>query len=684
MFGTEVLVGQYLSFLLACVASVLASVAVILIVHLGMQAIAGEGPRLSYPARQSPVEGTPAASPVANRRREARAQEPDPLEAGTFRSETPSTPAKMSTDNKAVANSGKTHNVTSSMGSETLGFDPRGSDKPLTPVRLSSDMTTARVVDTQAPTEGATEVESETVTTPEKSPADLGVEPTEDTPASSDTEEDTNPEGVETPSREGFSWEEGEEDNPHLPSSPTKAERKGEIRRQYWQNMAGKDVLHPDKYSERLNPVEEKRPNDPPKVTDPAYQHHRCPPPEPAAHWGRDPGTDDHFIAYFHDNDDIFGVYGPIDRPVYAYSDSGTVPLRVRRVISRNPKLTRPYRIATEEMLRGTEQHLFEDPQKEEQEYEKPVRYAFDPASNRLQRIYPPYPDITDAERRLRLQCPSIAHTTNPRTNPFRPSQEPYRIRLVGNQVNWVPDPHLFEQLPRQMYLPPPDQPVNDERGIPTSCQFARYTPAKEDNELRVQCEARKIRGGVYPRCSRTWHLTERAYDSPERYGPHRCPDHAYEGKTSFQFDVRPLVITEPTWTDAENPIPGSDPYRFTTRATLMRFTKHQFEQAKDLQGWVQLSDDERAHALRFYGISKLPYQLLEPQELRRLQWSQANINCYYHLLEQSNIRLPAEVKAYRAYYLRHGHDQPWTLDVHGSSLAYYRRVLGIPPPPPL
>ena len=44
MFGTEVLIGQYLSFLLACVASVL----VILIVHLGLQAIAGEGPRLSY------------------------------------------------------------------------------------------------------------------------------------------------------------------------------------------------------------------------------------------------------------------------------------------------------------------------------------------------------------------------------------------------------------------------------------------------------------------------------------------------------------------------------------------------------------------------------------------------------------------------------------------------------------
>ena len=104
-----------------------------------------------------------------------------------------------------------------------------------------------------------------------------------------------------------------------------------------------------------------------------------------------------------------------------------------------------------------------------------------------------------------------------------------------------------------------------------------------------------------------------------------------------------------------------------------MRFTKQQFEQAKDLQGWVQLNDDQRAHALRFYGINKLPYQLLEPQELRRLQWSQTNINCYYYLLEQSNIRLPAEVKAYRAYYLRRGHDQPWAPAVQGSMLAYYR-----------
>ena len=70
---------------------------------------------------------------------------------------------------------------------------------------------------------------------------------------------------------------------------------------------------------------------------------------------------------------------------------------------------------------------------------------------------------------------------------------------------------------------------------------------------------------------------------------------------------------------------------------------------------------------------------MLEPCELRRLQWCQTDINIYYRLLEQASIRLPAEVKAFRAYHLREGHDRPWNTTINGQDLERVKTCLGLP-----
>jgi len=521
--------------------------------------------------------------------------------------------------------------------------------------------------------QGNKTLESDKDTTP--SPSLCPSTPVQRSP---DTDQDVRPEGFETPQKEGDEpWEEANEDeDTESLETPTKAERRAKLRRQYWKKVGNLDIKEPDRYSDGLNPVET-QPLNPPATTDMAYQHHRCPPPEP---WER---REKSWPVYYHSSDNIFGVHGPIDRPIYVFDDPfgrRTVPYRCYVI---RGGLRIPYRIPDDEMLRGMEPHLYIHRCKREDECEQQVRYAYDPGSQRMHRIYPPYPDITDAERRLRLECPSLRHTTNIRTNPFTPSKEPWRMQMVGNQVNWVPDPHIFEENPRKVDLPPPLPPKVDERKIRTSNPSATCSPFEREDFLQVRCEGHVQRSGQTKRCSRTWYLTLRGIMSPERFGPHRCRDHAYNRHMqSATLTELPAMSGSKTWLESENPLPGIIPYNGKRTAL---FAKQTFEQAKTLAGWVYLTDEQRSHALHFYDIRKAPRQLLEPYELRRLEWSQKDINNYYYLLDTEGIKIPEEVKAYRAYHLRVKHDNPWEPDITDLELRDYKRALGIPnsnPPP--
>ena len=417
------------------------------------------------------------------------------------------------------------------------------------------------------------------------------------------------------------------------------------------------------------------------------------------------------FTAYFHDTDNVPFVHGPIDRPTYCYDGTYVCAdtffcikweenkiLEVQEDALDDPppkeaigkvsynrvnRLLRPYRIHEEDMLAGMEPHIL-GTREEYEDLNEPVRFAYDPASRRKHRIYPPYPDTIDAERRLRLQCPSLRHTTNARTNPFRPSQEPYRHHLIGNQVNWVPDPHIWNLNPRSVRLPPPNPEVKDERDVWVQSASSMYVEKNNRIELRVQCGAEIGKDMRDPRswCKRTWFLTDEEYFAPERSGPHLCWSHMFDERMQSAIKTAPFDLSvEPTWHPQENPLHGVQKYYPPDHLNVENvfLDRKDFQRTKTLEGWGKLTDLQRDATFRFYGIPKRPYMLLEPCELRRLQWCQADINAYYYLLEQAWVGLPAEVKAFRAYHLRKGHDRPWKPAIKGQDLERLKTALGLP-----